>query len=451
MAIRERLREIREGFQPAFWVANLTELVERLAYYAVFAVLAIYLTESLGFTEAEAGDQIGFFSALVWFLPILGGALADRFGFRRSLAFAYLVLGMGYFLLGSLDAVWLEPVRRTVPLSWLVLLFLAIPAFGPAIVKPCVVGTTARASRESVRSLGYSIYYTLVNVGGTFGPVMAFAVRRSLGLENVFRVSAACMLLMAVATLLFYREPHGQGEPQVATVRQAIGNLFRVLGNLRFVLFLVIFSGFWVMFWQEFIALVLFVRNYVNPRADVELLLTIDPLAVILLQIPISYLTRRIAPLPAMTLGVLVASFSWVILAVADMGWQIDGLYQIGPWQLELVGLPIWAALALFVLAVGEMLQSPRFYEYVSRLAPPGQQGVYMGYAFLPIAIGSALAGVIGGRLVHHFGEVRGAPQQMWWVIFGIGLLTTVLMVLYDKLVRPATSSAAVPAEPDQE
>ncbi|MCL6482434.1 MAG: MFS transporter, partial [Firmicutes bacterium] len=209
MTIGERLREIREGFQPAFWVANLTELVERLAYYAVFAVLAIYLTESLGFTEAEAGDRIGFFSALVWFLPILGGALADRFGFRRSLAFAYLVLGIGYFLLGSLGAVWLEPVRRTVPLSWLVLLFLAIPAFGPAIVKPCVVGTTARASRESVRSLGYSIYYTLVNVGGTFGPVMAFAVRRSIGLENVFRVSAACMLLMAVATLLFYREPHG--------------------------------------------------------------------------------------------------------------------------------------------------------------------------------------------------------------------------------------------------
>ncbi|MCL6481713.1 MAG: hypothetical protein K6U02_08300, partial [Firmicutes bacterium] len=245
------------------------------------------------------------------------------------------------------------------------------------------------------------------------------------------------------ATLLFYREPHGQGEPQVATVRQAIGNLFRVLGNLRFVLFLVIFSGFWVMFWQEFIALVLFVRNYVNPRADVELLLTIDPLAVILLQIPISYLTRRIAPFPAMTLGVLVASFAWVILAVADMSWQIDGLYRIGPWQLELVGLPIWAALALFVLAVGEMIQSPRFYEYVSRLAPPGQQGVYMGYAFLPIAIGSALAGVIGGRLVHHFGEVRGAPQQMWWVIFGIGLLTTALMVLYDKLVRPAAGPAA--------
>lgn len=440
MAIGQRLQEIREGFQPAFWVANLTELFERLAYYAVFAVLAIYFTESLRFSETEAGDLIGFFSALVWFLPILGGTLADRFGFRRSLAFAYLALGVGYFLLGSLDAPWLEPVRQAVPLSWLVLVFLAIPAFGPAIVKPCVVGTTARASAENVRSLGYSIYYTLVNIGGTLGPVMAFAVRRSLGIENVFRVSAACMLGMCVATLLFYREPRSEGEPQVASVRQAMANLFRVLANFRFMLFLVIFSGFWVMFWQEFIALVLFIRTYVNPRADVELLLTIDPLAVILFQILVSYLMRKVRPFPAMTLGVLVASFAWLILAVADMGWQIDGVYALGPWRLELIGLPVWAAVALFVLALGEMIQSPRFYEYVSRLAPPGQQGVYMGYAFLPIAIGSALAGVIGGRLVHYFGEVRGAPQQLWWVIFGVGLLTTALMVVYDKMVKPGAA-----------
>jgi dipeptide/tripeptide permease len=443
VAFGQRLQEIREGFRPAFWVANLTELFERLAYYAVFAVLAIYFTESLQFSETEAGDLIGFFSALVWFLPILGGTLADRFGFRRSLAFAYLALGVGYFLLGSLDATWLEPVRQAVPLSWLVLVFLAIPAFGPAIVKPCVVGTTARASAESVRSLGYSIYYTLVNIGGTLGPVMAFAVRRSLGIENVFRVSAACMLVMCVATLLFYREPRSEGEPQVASVRQAMANLFRVLANFRFLLFLVIFSGFWVMFWQEFIALVLFIRTYVNPRADVELLLTIDPLAVILFQILVSFLMRKVRPFPAMTLGVLVASFAWVILAVGDMSWQIDGTYQLGPWRLELIGLPVWAGVALFVLAVGEMIQSPRFYEYVSRLAPPGQQGVYMGYAFLPIAIGSALAGVIGGRLVHYFGEVRGAPQQLWWVIFAVGILTTALLVVYDKMVKPGTAQPA--------
>ena len=117
-----------------------------------------------------AGDLIGYFSAVVWFLPILGGTLADWLGFRRSLALAYFVLGVGYFLLGSLSAPWMAPLRDSMPLATLVLLVLTIPALGPAIVKPCVVGSTARASKENVRSLGYSIYYTLVNVGGEGSP-----------------------------------------------------------------------------------------------------------------------------------------------------------------------------------------------------------------------------------------------------------------------------------------
>ena len=87
------------------------------------------------------------------------------------------------------------------------------------------------------------------------------------------------------------------------------------------------------------------------------------------------------------------------------------------------------------------MIQSPRFYEYVSRLAPPGQQGVFMGYAFLPIAIGSATAGVIGGRLVEYFGRAGRQPQQMFWVIAGIGLLSTLLMWVYDRVYKPGAAS----------
>ena len=442
MSFGQRLREVREGFQPAFWVANITEMFERLAYYATFSVLAIYLHETLKFPEAQAGDLIGYFSALVWFLPILGGTLADWLGFRRSLALAYFVLGVGYFLLGSLSAPWMAPLRESMPLATLVLLVLTIPAFGPAIVKPCVVGSTARASTENVRSLGYSIYYTLVNVGSTFGPLTALAVRRSIGIENVFRVSAACAFLMFLAVLVFFREPRTANEPEKASFTQAFKNLFTVVGNLKFMLFLVIFSGYWIIFWQEFIALPLFLRGQVNPNSDVEFLLTVDPLAVILLQIAISQWTKRIPPFPAMTLGTIVTALAWVIFAVANLGWQINGAWQIGPWRLEVIAVPIWGIVALFVLAVGEMIQSPRFYEYVSRLAPPGQQGVYMGFAFLPIAIGSATAGVIGGRLVEYFGREGRQAQQMWWVIAGIGLLTALLMWIYNRVLKPGEQQA---------
>ena len=437
MAITQRFQEIREGFQPTFWVANFTELFERLSYYAVNAVLAIYLHETLKFSQQQTGELIGFFGGIVWFLPIIGGTLADRLGFRRSLSAAYLVLALGYFLLGSLSSDWMAPLRNALPIAVLVQLILCVPALGPAIVKPCVVGTTARASSENVRSLGYSIYYTLVNIGGTLGPIVAFAIRRSIGIENVFRVSALSVLLMFFGTILFYREPNRLVEKQVASLAQAFRNLFAVLRNLKFMAFLVIFSGFWIMFWQEFIALPLFIRGYVNPEADVDLLTTVDPLAVILLQILISYLTRKVRPFGAMTAGILITSLSWLILAVADLGWQINTTLRIGSWSVPIQGLPVYAMIALVILAIGEMVQSPRYYEYVSRLAPPGQQGTFMGFSFLPIAIGFVIAGSIGGRLVNYFGEVRHRPEQLWYVIAGIGVLTTLLMWIYDKAVRP--------------
>ena len=419
MSFTQRLAEIRTGFERAFWVANFTELFERLAYYGASAVLAIYLTEQLHFSKELAGWMMGIFGFVVWFLPVLGGTLADRFGFRRALMFAYLVMTLGYFLLGSLAAPWMHAAREALGDKWLVLGILMIPALGPAVVKPCVAGTTARASAENVRSIGYSIYYTIVNIGGTLGPVMAWLVRKQLGwgIASVFRVSALSVFLMFLVTLLFFHEPTRSGEQKVASVANAIRNMFVVLANFRFVLFLLIFSSFWIVFWQQFVSAPLFLRGYVNPNANVDLVLSVDALAVICFQILISYVTRKIPTFPAMTLGLVISSLAWLILVFF-------------PTTLGLI-------VALIVLATGEMTQSARYYEYVSRLAPPGQQGVYMGYAFLPIAIGYFIAGPLGGYLLHEFGDVLHRPRQMWWVITAIGLAGAVLMVIYDKVCRP--------------
>jgi dipeptide/tripeptide permease len=426
LSLAPRLREIRAGFERSFWVANLTELFERLAYYATAAVLAIYLNEQLHFSSQLTGWLIGTFGLVVWFLPILGGTLADRFGFRRALMFAYLVMTVGYFLLGSLSAVWMEPLRHALGDKWLVLAILLVPALGPGVVKPCVAGTTARASSENVRSLGYSIYYTIVNIGGALGPIIAWLVRKQLGLgiASVFRVAAASVFLMFWATLFFYREPNRSGEEQVASVSAAIKNMFVVLGNRRFVAFLLISSGFYIVFWQEFISAPLFVRKYINAQADVDLLLSVDPIVVICLQILVAYLTRTMPAIRAIALGFLVTGLSWVLLAIHPT-------------------VPMVVA-SFAVLAIGEVIQASRYYEYISRLAPAGQQGVYMGYAFLPVAIGYFVAGGLGGYLLHEFGDVLRRPQQMWWVIAAIGALTAAMMWLYDKFMKPEDAARAM-------
>jgi len=97
----------------------------------------------------------------------------------------------------------------------------------------------------------------------------------------------------------------------------------------------------------------------------------------------------------------------------------------------------IYAAYAvLVVIALGELIQAPRYYDYISRLAPPGQQGTYMGFAFLPLGIGSLLAGRIGGALLHRFGEVQHKPELFLWALTAIGLATTILLWIYDRVVR---------------
>src|SRR5215470_14398028 len=231
MSLSERLNDVRTGFERAFWVANISELFERLSYYAAFASLARYLHEALSFPTERAAGLAGLFGGLVWFLAIFGGAVADRLGFRRALSLAYLILSGSYFLLGSIGAPWLAPVRSAVPLVVLVTFVLMLPALGVALVKPCVVGTTARASHENVRSIGYSIYYTLVNIGGAAGPYLASWVHRHMSVENVFRVAALSVFGMFFAVLIFFREPRRSGETQTLSLSQAAKNFGTVLSN----------------------------------------------------------------------------------------------------------------------------------------------------------------------------------------------------------------------------
>jgi predicted MFS family arabinose efflux permease len=188
---------------------------------------------------------------------------------------------------------------------------------------------------------------------------------------------------------------------------------------------LVLFTGYWVVFWQQYISLPGFIHGYVDSSARVELILITDGLTVIALTLAVNYLTRKIPAFHAVILGTVITSLSWVILALRPTVWG--------------------AVLSLFVLALGEIVQSPRYYEYISRLAPPGQQGTYMGFAFLPIGIGSLIGGWFGGRLLHHYGEVTHQPRRMWFAVSAVGLATTLALWVYNRILRPVQDNEAKP------
>jgi predicted MFS family arabinose efflux permease len=200
------------------------------------------------------------------------------------------------------------------------------------------------------------------------------------------------------------------------------GLLLIVLAGIsRFMWFLVLFTGYWIVFWQQYIILPGYIHRYINPNAKVEIILVTDGLTVICLTLAVNLLTRKIPAFQAVILGTVITSASWLILAFRPTTWG--------------------AILALFVLALGEIIQSPRYYEYISRLAPPGQQGTYMGFAFMPIGIGSLIGGWFGGKLMHHFGEVQQQPARIWWTVTGVGLATAVVLWTYDRIVRTTATS----------
>src|SRR5258707_3601406 len=141
MSYSQRLQDVRTGFERPFWVANISEIFERISYYGAFASLAVYLQEKLNFSTQQTGTLTGIFGGMVWFLAIFGGAVADRLGFRRALALAYLILAGAYFLIGSIGAPWLAPGRESVSLVYFVGFFLILSPLGTSIVKPSRVGT----------------------------------------------------------------------------------------------------------------------------------------------------------------------------------------------------------------------------------------------------------------------------------------------------------------------
>ena len=413
------LDSLRSGFSRTFWVANVLELFERFAYYGSKAVLVVFIAEQVGLGATTAGFLAGsVFNTLLYFLPVLAGTVVDRFGFKRSLMACFGIFSIGYFLIGLGGLPMGQPLVQAVgPKAWM-LIALVITAIGGSLIKPSIVGTVARTTTDETKALGYSIYYTLVNVGGAVGPFIALAVRENVGISYVLVVSSLTSLLLFAATALFYEEPaRAEDAPPARSMAKVMADMLLVFGNLRFMLFLVIFSGFWAMFWHVFYALPFYVKDFLQ-FSRFEVIETVDAMAIIVVTIPATALAKRLRPLSAMVLGFVLATACWFIMGSVP---TIAG-----------------AVAAMIVFAVGEGIQSPRYYEYVAALAPKEQVGTYMGFAFLPIALGTFIAGWSSGYLVTHFVE-GGNPNapRMWFVVGSYGVVSTILMILYDRFVAP--------------
>jgi hypothetical protein len=181
-------------------------------------------------------------------------------------------------------------------------------------------------------------------------------------------------------------------------------------------IFLLIYSLYWIIFWQEYIIIPYYVTDFIDKNYPYEILQSwCGAGAIILLQIPINRLTKNIKTPNAILLGFVTSSLIWIIIGI------YPSVFTIGA--------------GIVAFAIGEMTQAPRYYEYISEIAPAGQQGLYQGYAFLPIAIARFVGDPIGAKL-YQVSKAAGKPEWVWFALIGIGVGGAILMWVYNVVVK---------------
>ncbi|MEW6701651.1 MAG: MFS transporter [Bacteroidota bacterium] len=434
MSIFIELQKVKRGFQSSFWIANAMELFERLAYYGQATILSIFLRDHLKFSEVEAGQLSSIFGGLIYLLPIFAGALADKFGFRKAFSFAFLVLAIGYFLIGSTGMQLFSGFYSKFNLYWMLTVILIFTAIGGSFIKPSVLGTVALTSSPETKSLGYAIYYWLVNTGAALGPLLAFFVRDSFGIEFVYIVSAISCIMMFLTTRFFFKEPPAKLDETKQDFKTVFLNLFKVLANFRFIVFLLIFGFYWVLFWQFFIIIPFYITDYISSVAPIELIISIGAWTIILFQIPVNRITKKISTRTAIMIGFILAMLTWLMWSIVLPFTHEIYINAWGDFKVSLSLLII--AFGIFIFSIGEQIQAPRFYEYIADLAPKGQAALFQGYAFLPIAIAWGFGGTLGGWLYNTFATKAQTPSLVFLALFFVGLIASLLMLIYNWWIK---------------
>jgi len=424
---------VLRSYPRSFWIANVMELFERAAYYGLNSVLAIYLTATaaergLGFSEESVGFLQGLIYACTYVIPIVGGALADRYGYRKMLLVAFSLLTAGYFVSGYMST------------YGLIFLSLLVMATGAGLFKPIISGTIARTTTEKTSGLGFGIYYWMINLGAFIAPLIV-SFLRGFSWNLVFIASSIYCALMLIPALILYREPPRPENTKL--LRDVLSGAIRVLGDARFMLMIVVYSGFWILYFQNFGSVLWFLRDFVDPAPvngafaaigvplnfSAEHVTVINAGTIILLQVLVSRIVRNVRPLYAMVAGIGIGVLGFVCLSFASSVW----IFILG----------------IAVFSIGEMTAHPKYYSYVGIVAPHESKAVYMGYAFLYGVIGSLIGSSLGGALYESWlkpvvGSTNSSEQaRSFWLTFALlGLIAMIGLMLYNRFFAQDTPKA---------
>lgn len=414
-----------KSFPKNFYTVIVMEFFERGSYYGVMSVLSVYMALSvgeggLGFSKTAIGTIKGTITPILYFLPILAGTIADRYGYKKVLSLAFLLMSSGYALTGMV---------HTYELVFVSLLLMAV---GAGLFKPLISGTIARSTDESNSALGFGIYYWSINLGAFIFPLFLIPWLKDLGWNYIFIMAAVGTGWLFLFNLFAFKEP--PKPMNTKSIAKILGEMVLVLTNLRFILLIIVYSLFWVLYFQMYDSVLWYmtehlnmtpVNNTVNSMLSVfisnpswefeaEHVTAVNAGVIIALQLLITTIVKKTKPLPTMIIGIGFGTIGMAMLAISASPW----IFVAG----------------IMIFTLGEMVAHPKFISYVGLIAPPDKKAVYMGYSFLYGFIGSAVGAFVGAALYVQFIEKTFNPTLLWLLFSSIGVLSILGLLIYNRI-----------------
>jgi dipeptide/tripeptide permease len=319
----------------------------------------------------------------------------------------------------------------------LVFLALLVMATGSGLFKPIITGTIARTTDDSNSAFGFGIYYWMINLGAFLAPLVV-SVLKGFSWQYVFMASALYTGLMLLPTIFIFNDP--PRPESTKTLKQVLVGAVEVLGDARFMLMIVVYSGFWILYFQNFGSVLWYLRDFVNREPvsiamtswlaaiglpwrftfDAEHVTVINAGTIILLQVVVSRIVKNTPALPTMVTGMAIGGLGFVLLAMSQ-----------NPW-IFIMGIAVFS--------IGEMTAHPKYYSFVGLVAPADRKAVYMGYAFLYGVFGSLIGSSIGAFLYDRMmTPVIGTPAahgraRTFWLMFAVlDVIAAASLVLFNR------------------
>jgi len=412
-------------FTKGFWIVNSLELFERGAYYGTMAVLGVHVVETLlgGADNAEAiwGGIYALLIILLYFIPLVSAALAEKYGYRPVLIAAFMVLIIGYFLL-----FFVKPDQLSFLIFALILLGIGAGAF-----KPIISASIAHITREEQRNLAYSIYYWMINLGAFLFPLMiGFMFPTKDVFHFIFLISTVLIGINIAISFFLYKDP--VETQKKISVTKAISRIIPALKDKKFAILLLIYSGFWFMFAYNHTFLPVYMVQFGRMPTwfVVAWLATINPGTIIILGPYLGKLVEKYKSLNVMMLGILIFC----------LGLAINGFSNT--WEFFVLGI--------IIFSIGEFITHPGFISYVSKIAPKDMVAIYMGCIFISTGLGNAVGGAMQGVWYSYFAKSLLLPKVYLSLVISVGLVTMVCFFLYNRWMISETLKLDPEAEVDR-